>query len=156
MHLLTIRSLKLAIPMIVMTLTMTAGAAAQGFKPYPGASKYTPPDTPENREMMKAIPAGTTGSYFTTPDSYEKVVAFYKTVGKEYQMKNMPSSRKLPSGQELKMTFIIFDGAADIMASKHWAKIQHPFIGEINFKGAGGPEYKDIRDQTEIVVTDKK
>jgi len=156
MHLLTMRSLKLANLTILIMLAITAGAAAQGFKPYPGASKYTPPDTPENREMMKAIPAGTTGTYFTTSDAYDKVVAFYKTVGKEYQMKNMPSSRKLPSGQELKMTFIIFDGAADLLASKHWAKIQHPFIGEINLKGASGPEYKDIRDLTEIVVTDKK
>lgn len=153
MHCLTMRSLKLASLMVV-TLAITA--AAQGFKPYPGASKYTPPDTPENREMMKALPAGTTGSYFTTSDSYDKVVVFYKAVGKEYQSKYMPNSRKLPSGQELKMTFIIFDGAADIMASKHWAKIQHPFIGEINIKGASGPEYKDIRDLTEIVVTDKK
>ena len=155
MHWLTMRSPRLASLTILMILAITAGAAAQGFKPYPGASKYTPPDTPENRELLKAIPAGTTGTYFTTSDAYDKVVAFYKTVGKEYRMAHMPGG-KLPSGQELKMTFIIFDGAADIMASKHWAKIQHPFVGEINFKGAGGPEYKDIRDLTEIVVTDKK
>ncbi len=154
MHWLTMRSLKLASLTILMTLAMT-GAAAQGFKPYPGASKYTPPDTPENRELMKAMPAGTTGSYFTTSDSYDKVVAFYKTVGKEYRMAHMPGG-KLPNGQELKMTFIVFDGAADIMSSKHWAKIQYPFIGEINFKGAGAPEYKDIRNLTEIAVTDKK
>jgi hypothetical protein len=62
--------------------------------------------------------------------------------------------RKLPSGQELKMTFIIF--AATLTASKHWAKIQRPFIGEVSVGGAGGPEYKDIRDLTEIVVTDKE
>ena len=101
------------------------------------------------------MPPGITASYYTTADSFEKVVAFYKNVGKEYRMPHMPGG-KLPSGQELKMTYIIFDGAADIMASKSWAKIQHPFIGAIEFKGVAAPEYKDIRDLTEIVVSEKK
>jgi len=70
-------------------------------------------------------------------------------------MPHMPGG-KLPSGQDLKVTFIIFDGAADLMASKSWAKIQYPFIGQIEFKGAGGPQYKDLRDLTEIVVSEKK
>ncbi len=149
MHILRTASLAL------FALAVSAGVAAQGFKPYPGASKYTPPDTPENREMMKAIPPGTTASYYTTSDSFDKVVAFYKSVGKEYRMPHMPGG-KLPNGQDLKMTFIIFDGAADIMVSKSWAKIQYPFIGQIEFKGAAGPEYKDIRNLTEIVVSEKK
>ena len=101
--------------------------------------------TPES-----AMPAGVTASYYTTNDPFDKVVAFYKNIGKEYRMPHMPGG-KLPNGQDLKVTFIIFDGAADIMASKSWAKIQHPFVGQIDFKGAGGPEYKDIRDLTERV-----
>ena len=139
----------------LLVLVLTVGTAAQTFKPYPGASKYTPPDTPENRELLKAMPAGVTASYFTTPDAYEKVVAFYKAFAKEYRMPHMPGG-KLPNGQELKMTYIVFDGAADITASKSWAKIQYPFIGGIEFKGESGPVYKDIRNVTEIVVSEKK
>lgn len=148
------RSLKLA-SFPVLVLALAVGTAAQTFKPYPGASKYTPPDTPQNRELLKAMPAGVTASYFTTPDAYEKVVAFYRGFAKEYRMAHMPGG-KLPNGQELKMTFIIFDGAADIVASKNWAKIQYPFIGDIEFKGSGGPVYKDIRNLTEIIVSEKK
>src|SRR5215468_1571830 len=56
---LPMRFLKLAsFPLLVLALTV--GTAAQTFKPYPGASKYTPPDTPENRELLKAMPAGVT------------------------------------------------------------------------------------------------
>ena len=149
MHSLRVASLTL------FSLALIASAAAQGFKPYPGASKYTPPDTPENREMLKEMPAGQTATAFTTPDSYDKVVAFYKGIGKEYRAPHMPGG-KLPNGQDLKMTYVIFDGAADVMASKSWAKIQRPFIGDISLKGPGGPEYKDIRDLTEIVLSEKK
>jgi len=134
---------------------LTIGAAGQGFKPYPGATKYTPPDTKENREMMKAMPPGTTSTAYITKDSYEKVVAFYKGSAKEYKMPGMPANRKLPTGQEMKQTFFIFDGAADITTSKSWAKVQNPFIGSVDFKG-GAPVYSDVRDVTEIVLSEKK
>jgi len=139
----------------LLILALIASAAAQGFKPYPGASKYDPPDTQETRDAMKALPAGTTSVAYTTNDSYEKVVAFYKNFAKEYQIPGRRGNGKLPNGQEMKQTFLIFDGAADIVASKSWAKVQHPFVGSIDFKG-GMPSYKDIRDITEIVVTEKK
>ena len=35
---------------------------------------------------------------------------------------------KLSSGQELKEAYFIFDNAADIMTSKHWIKIQRPYL----------------------------
>jgi hypothetical protein len=136
-------------------LILTTAAAGQGFKLYPGATKYTPPDTEQTREVMKALPPGSTVNDYLTNDSFEKVFAFYKVLGKEYKMPGMPSGRKLPTGQELKQTYLIFDGAADIMASKHWAKIQRPFIGDVDFKG-GAPVYKDVRDITVIEVLDKK
>ena len=134
---------------------LTIGAAGQGFKPYPGATKYTPPDTKENREMMKAMPPGITSTAYITKDAYEKVVAFYKGSAKEYKMPGMPANRKLPTGQEMKQTFFIFDGAADITTSKSWAKVQNPFIGSVDFKG-GAPVYSDVRDVTEIVLSEKK
>jgi hypothetical protein len=135
---------------------LTVGAAAQGFKPYPGATKYTPPDTSENREAMKAQPPGTTTTAYLTNDSYDKVVAFYKTFAKQYDMprRHGATGPRLPNGQEIQQTFMIFD-AADIITSKNWAKIQHPFVGSFDMKN-GTPDYKDIRDITEIVLTEKK
>ena len=145
-------SLKLA---SLALLILTTAAAGQGFKLYPGATKYTPPDTEETREAAKALPPGTTSTIYTTNDSFEKVVAFYKSLGKEYKMPGMRAGRKLPSGQDLKEMYLIFDGAADIVASKSWAKVQRPFIGDVDFKG-GAPVYKDVRDITTIIVAEKK
>ncbi len=140
----------------LLIFALITGATAQGFKLYPGATKYTPPDTKETREAMKALPPGTTSTAYITKDSFEKVVAFYKGFGKEYKMPGMRGGGKLPTGQEMKQTFLIFDGAADITTSKSWAKVQHPFIGSVDFKAGGAPEYSDVRDITEIVLTEKK
>jgi hypothetical protein len=148
------RTLKFA-SLALLMLALATGAAGQHFKPYPGATKYTPPDTEENRELMKALPADTTATAYLTKDSFEKVVAFYKGSAKEYKMPGMPANRKLPTGQEMKQTYMIFDGSADITTSKSWAKVQNPFIGSVDFKG-GAPVYSDVRDVTEIVVSEKK
>jgi hypothetical protein len=145
-------SLKLA---TLALLILTTAAAGQGFKLYPGATKYNPPDTEETREAAKALPPGTTSTIYTTNDSFEKVGAFYKSFAKEYKMPGMRGGRKLPSGQDLKEMYLIFDGAADIVASKSWAKVQRPFIGDVDFKG-GAPVYKDVRDITTIIVAEKR
>ena len=79
-------------------------AAGEGFKVYPGAATYTPPDTEEARQANKALAPETTSTIYTTNDSDEKVVEFYKRLGKEYTIPGMPKSGKLPSGQELKHT----------------------------------------------------
>lgn len=139
----------------LLLLALIADAAGQGFKVYPGATKYTPPDTKETREARAALPPGTTSTIYISTDSFEKVVAFYSSFGKEYKMPGMRGSRKLPSGQDLKDTYLIFDGATDIVASKSWVKVQRPFIGSVDFK-AGVPTYSDVRDITAIVVTEKK
>ena len=136
----------------ITVLAVTTLAAGQGFKIYPGASKYTPPDTKETREAMQYLPPGTEASFYLTNDSFEKVVAFYKGFATEYTMPGMPKGRKLPSGQELKQTYFIFDGAKDLQTSKSWAKVQRPFIGSID----DNLEYHDVRDVTEITVSQKK
>lgn len=136
----------------IAVLAVATVVAGQGFKVYPGASKYTPPDTEETREVMKALPPGTEATIYLSNDSFEKVVAFYKGLGKEYTMPYMPKNRKLPSGQELKQTFFIFDGAKDITTSKSWAQVQRPFIGSMDDK----LQPHDIRDVTVITVTQKK
>jgi hypothetical protein len=136
----------------IAVLALTAVLAGQGFKIYPGASKFTPPDTKENREMLKALPPGTEATIYLTNDSFEKVAAFYKGFAREYTMPGMPKGRKLPNGQELKQTYFIFDGAKDLATSKSWAQVQRPFIGSIG----DNLEPRDVRDVTVINVSQKK
>lgn len=144
------------ITLVLATLALiTTAAAGQTPKVYPGATKYTPPDTEETREALKALPPGTQATYYVTNDSFEKVMEFYKRLGKEYTIPGQTKGGKLPSGQELKQAIFIFDGAKDITTSKSWAKIQRPFIGGIEFKG-GRPEYHDVRDVTAIDLVQKK
>ncbi len=97
---------------------------------------------------MKALPPGTTMTAYVTDDSFDKVVSFYKTFAKQYDIRRRRGDKRLPNGQELQQTFMIFDGAADIMTSRTWAKIQRPFVGSVDLKGSA-PEYKDVRDVTE-------
>jgi hypothetical protein len=135
-----------------LVLVVATIVVAQGFKIYPGATKYTPPDTEQNREMQKALPPGTVATSYVTNDSFEKVVAFYKGFAQEYTMPGMPKGRKLPSGQELKQTYFIFDGAKDLATSQSWAQVQRPLIGSID----DNLQPRDIRDVTVINVSEKK
>ncbi len=139
----------------VLILAVMTVVAGQGFKVYPGATKFTPPDTEQTREALKALPPGTEASYYLTDDSFDKVVAFYKGFAKEYTMPYAKKGAKLPNGQELKEAYFIFDGAKDIVTSKSWAKVQRPYIGSVEMKGMA-PEYHDIRDVTAIAVSQKK
>lgn len=138
---------------VLATLLLTIAVMyAQGFKIYPGATKYTPPDTTETREMQKLIPPGTEGSHYTTNDSFEKVVAFYKGLGQEYTMPDRMRMHKLPNGTEVKQVYFIFDGAKDLRSSKSWAQVQRPFILSIG----KDMQPQDVRDITVINLTQKK
>jgi hypothetical protein len=56
-----VQKLNLAsVAMIVMLVAISA--ARQTFKVYPGATKFTPPETKESREAAKSLPAGTEAS----------------------------------------------------------------------------------------------
>jgi hypothetical protein len=129
-----------------------ACVVAQGFKIYPGATVYSPPDTEENREMKKALPPGTVATSYITIDSFEKAMAFYKGFAQEYSMPGMPKGRKLQNGQELKQAYFIFDGAKDPSTSKSWAQVQRPLIGSMD----ENLQPRDIRDVTVINVSQRK
>jgi hypothetical protein len=130
-------------------------AATKGeFKPYPGATAYTPPETEETKQFVSQLRPGTTITAYFTNDPFDKVVAFYRGIGKEYTRSKVKPAR-LPNGQPIQKAFLIFDGAADPLHSRNWARIQHPFIGSISKSGTTF-EYKDVRDVTEIVVTVRK
>lgn len=133
----------------LMLVTLTASMAGQGFKVYPGAKKLVSPDTKESKEAMDALPPGTTIDSYLTDDSFEKVVAFYKGIGKEAPPSFIKKSEKLPNGQQLTRTWFVFDGAADIMTSRSWAMIQHPYVP---MDANGTMQYKDARNVTAIVV----
>ena len=135
---------------IVVMAPLSLGA--QGFKVYPGATKYTPPDTEETREALKLVPAGTVATHYVTNDSFEKVVEFYKALGQEYTMPDGMKVHKLPNGQEVKQAYFIFDGAKKLWTSKNWIQVQRPFILSM------GKDLQphDVRDITVINVTEKK
>ena len=132
--------------LVILVLALATFVAGQGFKAYPGAKKL-PPATADAAPGSTA--AGAEINSYLTDDSFEKVVAFYKGLGKESSLPFMKKSQKLPNGQEITRTWFIFDGAADIMTSKSWAMIQRPYIGPIGTKGTD----QDIHDVTAIVVT---
>lgn len=136
---------------VVVVLAVATLVAAQGFKVYPGAKKFVSPETKESKEALASLPAGTEISSYLTNDSFEKVVAFYKGLGKESSLPFMKKGEKLPNGQEIKRTWFIFDGADDISTSPSWAMVQRPYIGSVEMKGTT-PQYGDIRDVTAIVV----
>lgn len=139
----------------LLILALTADVAGQSPKVYRGATKFTPPATEATKAALKALPPGTQVSDYLSNDSFEKVVAFYKGFAKEYTMPYSRKGGRLPSGQEMKSAFFIFDGAKDLATSKSWAKVQRPYVGSIEMKGFV-PEYHDIRDVTTIEVVQKK
>jgi hypothetical protein len=108
---------------------------AQDFKLYTGSKL----DEKASREATAAAP-GKQSEVYTTGDALDKVYAFYKGLYKEYTMRS--SGPKLPSGQQIKWAFFIIDGGTDLSSSKHWMKIQRPYVG--------GAEGTDIRDITII------
>jgi hypothetical protein len=136
-------------------LMLAGAAAAEGFKPYPGAVKYTPPDTEETRQFNSALRPGTTISAYLTSDSFEQVVAFYKGIAREYTNARAQTASRLPDGREVKTAFLILDGATDLIRSRSWINIRYPFVASRQIKSSV-PGASDVRDVTEIVLTEKK
>jgi hypothetical protein len=139
-----------------LAFALTPGAAEEAFKLYPGATKYTPPDTEETRQWASALPPGTKITAYLTSDSFEKVVAFYRGLGRPYTNPNTPVGDKLANGQRIEKAFVIFDDAPDPRTSKRWISIQHPFIRWVSRKKGGVAGYRDVSDVTEIVLTEKQ
>jgi len=138
-------------------VTMSTFAFAGQFKVYPGA-KVDKKATEEARQLVVGtkLGKGTRTSIYTTGDSFKKVFDFYNGIAKEYKMHWMGGKvKRLPSGQEIKEAFFIFDGAPDISTSKLWIKIQRPYIGTVKMEGHT-VKYGDIRETTTISVSEQK
>jgi hypothetical protein len=141
---------------LVMSFTLPAVVFAGSFKVYPGArveEVYEAKQSETNNKMSKAPKV----IIFTTTDFFENVVAFYRGAGREYRMPGSSGKPiKLPSGQELKEAYFIFDNAADIMTSNHWIKIQRPYLSRERTKDGFQGKYGAVREVTAIIEEDKR
>jgi hypothetical protein len=135
----------------VMFLTLSAVVFAGTFKVYPGARLY---DVMESKqpEAVNKISRTQKIIIFTTDDLFENVVAFYRGTAREYRTPGSSGKpTKLASGQEIKEAYFILDDAADIMTSKHWIKIQRPYLG----KGQSREGFHG-KEVTAIIEEDKR
>jgi len=149
---------KLSYVLLLMVFVFSSLVIAADFKPYPGA-KIDEKATQEANQMAAGSKMGKApkSTIYTTSDSFEKVFDFYKGMAKEFKMPHQKEGKvkKLPSGQELKEAYFIFDGASDLMSSKLWVKVQRPYIGRVKMEDFQ-PKYEDVRDVTAIVVAEQK
>ena len=90
---------------------------AQDFKPYAGSKL----DEKGSREASAAAP-GKLSEVYTTGDAFDKVLAFYKGLYKEFAMRGAP---KLPSGQQIQWAFFILDGGKNLSDST----MENDFLG---------------------------
>ena len=139
----------------VMFIASTTVTLAGAFKVYPGArleEVYEAKQSETGAKMSKSPKV----IIFITNDLFENVVTFYRGITREYRIPGSSGKpTKLSSGQELKEAYFIFDNAADIMTSKHWIKIQRPYLGRS--QTAGGPgKYEAVREVTAIIEEDKR
>ncbi len=140
----------------VMSLTLSTAVFAGVFKVYPGAKL-------EEVYEAKQSEAGAKGSkspkviIFVTADLFENVVAFYRGLTREYRMPGTGGKpMRLSTGQELKEAYFIFDDAPDIMTSKHWIKIQRPYLGRGRPGESAQGKYEAIREVTAIIEEDRR
>ncbi|MGQ9671145.1 MAG: hypothetical protein ACUVWY_13450 [Desulfosoma sp.] len=123
--------------------------SASEFRVYPGSQVDEHATQEANEAAQAARMSNLKATIYTTPDSFQKVAAFYKGIAAEYMMPRASGTSGEPRksdvfGGELWEAYFIFDGAKDLASSKLWIKIQRPYIGE------------EIRNVTAIVVAEKK
>jgi hypothetical protein len=140
----------------LMVFTLPAVVFAGVFKVYPGARLEDVYEVkhPELGAKMSKAPKVIV---FTTDDFFENVVAFYRGIAREYRMPGTGGKpMKLSSGQELREAYFIFDDAGDITTSKHWIKIQRPYLGKAQMREGSHGKYEGVRDVTAILEEDKR
>jgi len=140
----------------VMFIASATGVFAAGFKVYPGAKLEEVYEAKQSEAGIKTSKSPKV-IIFTTNDFFENVVAFYRGTGREYSIAGSSGKpTKLSSGQELKEAYFIFDNAADIMTSKHWIKIQRPYLSRERTKEGSQGKYGAVREVTAIIEEDKR
>ena len=141
---------------VVMLLALPALGFPASFKVYPGAKLEDVYETKQSEIEAKTSKAPKV-IIFTTNDFFENVVAFYRGIAREYRMPGTGGKpMKLSSGQELKEAYFIFDNAADLSTSKHWIKIQRPYLDKCRSGDSLYGKYEKIREVTAIIEEDKR
>jgi hypothetical protein len=139
----------------MMFFSLSAVVFAGSFKVYPGAKLEDVYELNQSEPVNK-MSRPTKIIIFTTSDFFENVVSFYRGNAREYRMPGGGKPMKLSSGQELREAYFILDDAGDIMTSKHWIKIQRPYLvrgrTEKGFQG----KYEAVREVTAIIEEDKR
>ena len=139
-----------------MLFALSAPGFSASFKVYPGAKLEDVYEAKQSEGGTK-MPNAPKVIIFTTNDLFENVVAFYRGIAREYRTPGMGGkSMKLSSGQELKEAYFIFDDAGDLGTSKHWIKIQRPYLGRARTSEGFQGKYEKIRDVTAIIEEDKR
>jgi hypothetical protein len=134
-----------AVVLCAAIVALTAVSAAADFKVYPGAHRDQQLERLANSDPRNQ---GAESEVYLTPDPFEKVYQFYKTIGMQDERMKNSRGPQLPNGGAIQWAFFTFDGAKDIGASKLWAKIQRPTIADL--------QYQDVRDVTSIQLVRKK
>jgi hypothetical protein len=117
-----------------------------GFKPYPGA-RSEPWFDQYAREARKGVRKSTPGAeleLWITDDSFDAVVAFYRTLGTEQSgfARSIARTQQGRIGRSVQMTHVLFDDAASPVASKNYVSIQRPVVVQF--------EPLDLHDVTAI------
>ena len=135
---------------------LPAGTYSGSFKVYPGAKVEDIFETQQSEIGKSKMAKGHKVIVFTTYDFFENVVTFYRGNAREYRVPGAGKTVKLSSGQELKEAHFILDGASDIMTSKHWIKIQRPYLVRGRTQEGFQGKYETVRDVTAIIEEDKR
>ncbi len=141
-----------------MVFCLPAVGFSASFKVYPGAKLEDVYEVKQQPEPGKILRASTSKEIiFTTNDPFESVVAFYRGTGREYRVPGSGGKpTQLSTGQELKEAYFIFDNAADLSTSKHWIKIQRPYLTRARTNEGFQGRYEKIREVTAIIEEDKR
>jgi len=141
------------------------------YKLYPGAKQDLDVQKASEIIMAEHVSLGATTTAMTSPDPFEKVLAFYQKLGKEVRPpaipglalngyeRELPTEVKLgprglegtPSGVKVKSVYFILDGAAEYEASKDTLMIASPMVLGINEDPNGRMHYSNIKPGTSII-----
>jgi hypothetical protein len=139
----------------ILFMAITAGAAT--VKLYPGARLDAAETGSFQNAKAKSSPALQVQmgqqTFYTTPDSFGKVYAFYKKLYPETDTNIKKSNLPLHGGGTLSTAYFCLDGAHNVGRSKYWLKIQYPLIPAASSPGA--PYQPKIENVTVITVISK-
>ena len=139
----------------VMFVNLSGAVFAGSFKVYPGA-KLEDVYEAKQSEVGGKILKSPKVIIFTTSDFFENVVSFYRGNAREYRNPGSGSPMKLSTGEELKEAYFILDDAADLGTSKHWIKIQRPYLARGRTEKGFQGKYETFRNVTAIIEEDKR